>query len=113
MLKKKYRISQKKDFETVYNTGEKIKGTLGMLIGLKNEDLSNCEFGVVVGKKIGKANQRNKLKRRFRYVVKGLLNEGFFENEKFKITYIAFKNPENFKDFKEELLGQFKTLLKK
>ncbi len=113
MFKKIYRISQKKDFDKIYKTGKKVKGEFGMLIGLENTDLSNCEFGIVIGKKIGKANIRNKFKRRIRYVIQGLLNDGLFEKEKYQITYIAFKNPETFSDLKTELLGQFKILLKK
>ncbi len=113
MLKKRYRISQKKDFDKIYKLGKKFKGNYGMLIGLGDEGLFNCEFGIVVGKKIGKANERNKFKRWFRYLVQGLLNEGFFEKEKLKITYVAFKKPENFENFKKELLEQFSTLLKK
>ncbi len=113
MLNKRYRISQKRDFDKIYKEGKKVKGSFGMLIGLEDKGLLNCEFGVVVGKKIGKAHERNKLKRRFRYVVQSLLNENFFEKDKMKITYIAFKNPEDFEDFKTELLEQFNTLLKK
>ncbi len=113
MLKKKYRISEKKDFERIYKLGKKVKGEFGMLIGLEDEGMSNCKFGVVVSKKIGKANQRNKFKRRVRYVIQSFLNEGFFENRNFKITYIAFKLPENFEVLEKELKKQFKELFAK
>jgi len=63
MLEKRYRLSQKKDFDRVYNQGRKEKGEYGMLIGLEEEKLANCKFGLVVSKKIGKAHQRNKFKR--------------------------------------------------
>ena len=113
MLNKRYRISHKKDFDKIYTKGKKVKGSFGMLVGLKDEQLANCEFGIVVGKKRGKANERNKFKRRFRYIVQGLINEGFFENDKVKITYISFKIPDSFLDFKKELLEQFNMLLEK
>jgi ribonuclease P protein component len=113
MLKKRYRISEKKDFERIYSAGQKIKGEYGMLIGLEEEKLANCKFGLVVSKKIGKAHQRNKFKRRVRYVIQKLLNEGFFEKRSFKITYIAFKNPETFESLEKELLEQFKKLFEK
>jgi ribonuclease P protein component len=113
MLKKKYRISQKQDFDRVYNTGKKVKGEFGMLIGLEEKALDNCEFGMVVGKKKGKANERNKFKRWFRNIVQELLSKDFFKDEKLKVTYIAFKKPDTFKDFEKELLEQFKILLKK
>ncbi len=113
MLRKKYRISEKKDFERIYRLGKKVKGQFGMLIGLESKDILNCEFGIVIGKKIGKANERNRFKRRLRYIIQSLLNEGFFETKKFKITYIAFKNPESFKELKKEVLEQFENLFKK
>jgi ribonuclease P protein component len=113
MLKKRYRISEKKDFERIYRTGRKVKGELGMLIGLEDVNIENCKFGVVVSKKTGKAHQRNKLKRRVRYVIQKLLNEGFFEKRSFKITYIAFKNPETYESLEKELLEQFKKLFEK
>ncbi len=84
-----------------------------MLIGLKDESVPNCKFGIVVSKKIGKAHQRNKFKRRVRYVIQKLLNEGFFENRYFKITYIAFKQPETFEVLEKELKKQFKELFAK
>ena len=113
MLNKRYRISEKKDFENVYSLGKKIKGQYGMLIGLEDKDIANCKFGVVVGKKIGKAHQRNKLKRWFRNIVQRLLNEGFFKDNSLKVTYIAFKKPEDFKSFEQELLEQFRKLFEK
>lgn len=113
MLKKKYRISKKSDFEKIYGKGRKVKGEYGMLIGLEEKDLSNCEFGIVVGKKIGKAHERNLFKRRLRFLIQRLLNESFFENRMFKITYIAFKRPPNFKELETEVLEQFKKLFAK
>ena len=113
MLKKSYRISQKKDFDKIYKAGKKVKGEFGMLIGLEKEDLLNCEFGIVIGKKIGKAHTRNKFKRRLRYLMQSLINEKFFEGKQFQITYIAFKNPEHFEALKDEVFLQCKKLLKK
>ena len=113
MLKKKYRISEKKDFERIYSLGKKVKGEFGMLIGLEDEKIANCEFGVVVSKKIGKAHQRNKFKRRVRNIIQNLLNQDFFEDKKLKITYIAFKNPETFEVLDKELREQFRELLEK
>ncbi len=110
MFKKKYRISKKSDFQKIYGSGKKIKGEFGMIIGLEEKSLSNCEFGIVVGKKIGKANERNLFKRRIRFLIQRLLNEGFFENRRFKIIYVAFKKPENFKELEVEILEQFKKL---
>jgi ribonuclease P protein component len=113
MLEKRYRLSPKKDFDRVYNQGNKEKGEFGMLIGLEEKELKNTQFGIVVGKKVGKANRRNKIKRRIRYIIQNLLNEDFFENSKLKIVYIAFKEPEDFESLKKELLEQFRKLLKK
>jgi ribonuclease P protein component len=113
MLKKKYRIFKKGDFEKVYANGKKVKGEFGMIIGFEDGPLHNCEFGIVVGKKIGKAHERNLFKRRIRFLIQRLLNEGFFENKRLQITYVAFKKPENFKDIEVEILEQFKKLFEK
>jgi RNase P protein component len=112
MLKKAYRLLPKADFERVYNSGKKVKGEFGMLIYLEDKNLTNPEFGIVVSKKIGKANKRNKFKRRVRAVIGNLINEGFFTNRKGKITYIAFKEPSEFKPLKTELLKQFNEIFK-
>ncbi len=113
MLKKKYRISSKKDFERIYKQGSRVKGEFGMLIGLEDETLENCEFGIVVSKKVGKAHERNKFKRRVRYIIQRLINENFFNQKNSKITYIAFKNPEDFESLEKELLEQFKKIFGK
>ncbi len=110
MLKKKYRISEKKYFDKIYKLGVKIKGKFGMLVVLQQKDLENCEFGIVIGKKIGKAHERNKFKRRIRNIFQSLLNEGFFEGKSFRIIYIAFEKPSDFVSLQEELLQQFKKI---
>lgn len=113
MLAKKYRISNKKDFERIYSIGQKVKGKYGMVIGLYEEGLENPKFGVVVSKKVGKAHERNKIKRRVRNIIQEALNKGLFVDKGLKITYIAFKTSSGFADLRREVLEQFKKLLEK
>jgi ribonuclease P protein component len=53
MFKRRFRLSDNKEFQFVYKNGYKAKGAFGMLIGLKNSE--NFKLGIVVGKKIGNA----------------------------------------------------------
>lgn len=70
MLKAKYRLSKKKDFDRVFAEGV---ATFGKLLSVRsiNNDLDFNRFGVMVGTKISKlAVRRNQIKRRIKYVLK-------------------------------------------
>ncbi|MEA3449834.1 MAG: ribonuclease P protein component [Patescibacteria group bacterium] len=80
MYSKKYRLSNKKDFDRVWQSRQSAYlKLLGVKITGNNEE--NNRFGVIVSTKISKkAVIRNKIKRRIRAVIKK-------ELEKLKIGY--------------------------
>lgn len=69
MLAKKYRINQNKEYNAIYNNGEKVIGRYIIIYILAN-NLDYNRYGIVTSKKIGNAVIRNKAKRRLRHIVK-------------------------------------------
>lgn len=59
------RLRQKRDFSLLYKKGKRCQGKYFTLIYLSNE-MNFSRIAVVVNKKVGKAVERNKIKRRIR-----------------------------------------------
>ncbi len=110
MLNKKYRLNG--DYDDVFKNGDKIRGKYGMVIGKEDESLENSLFAVVIPKKVGKATQRNRFKRRVRAIIQGLIDEKFFDGIKARILYIAFECPEDYPSLEKESSKQFDKLVK-
>lgn len=70
MLKKNYRLTKHGSFGFVYRKGENKASAAFSLFYVKSTSL---KVGFSVSNKLGKANVRNKLKRRMRAIVKELL----------------------------------------
>jgi len=64
-MKRKYRLRRNSDFQQVRRLGKSYASPLMVLAFLHNE-LDYSRFGFVVSKRLGKAFQRNKIKRRMR-----------------------------------------------
>jgi ribonuclease P protein component len=64
-MKRQYRLRQNVDFQRVRRNGKFHASPLMVLAFLRNE-LDYSRFGFVVSKRLGKAVQRNKIKRRLR-----------------------------------------------
>ncbi len=70
MLKKNQRITDSKDFQTIYRRGRHNSNAFFSLNYLPNY-YGVCRFGIVVNKKVAKkAIERNLLKRRIREILK-------------------------------------------
>jgi len=70
MLPKKYRLTNKKDFEKVFKFG---RGRHAEILGIKfaKNNLGNSRFGFIVSKKVfSKATGRNKIKRQIREIIR-------------------------------------------
>jgi ribonuclease P protein component len=65
MLPKKYRLTRNQDFRRVYRKGRSVAYPLFVLYSRKNGQ-KIFRIGFSVSKKVGKANKRNLVKRRFR-----------------------------------------------
>jgi ribonuclease P protein component len=107
-LSSKERLKKDKEFQAVFREGKKVWINSILLIIYKPNDLNYRRLGIVVSKKIRKANQRNKVKRRVRELFRR--NKDLFP-ENCDIIIIPHPNLLNFKyrDFvgvvKEKLLS--------
>ncbi len=62
-MKKSYRIKKNKDFQIVFKEGKSFANRQFVLYYLKKQDQAHFRVGLSVGKKIGNAVERNKIKR--------------------------------------------------
>jgi len=70
MLPKENRLKKKKDFETIFKSGKLIKGKDILVKYLYNKE-EDSKIGFIVSKKVSKkATERNKIKRRFREIIR-------------------------------------------
>lgn len=73
-MKKTLSLKKTKDFQKVLHKGKWFGGTLISTYILPNQMAYNC-IGLAVGKKVGKANKRNRTKRVIRAAYQGLENK--------------------------------------
>lgn len=106
MLPKQYRLSPK-DFQRVYKNGFKVKGTYGMLIGLKEKDLDTPKMGIVVNTKVGNSVVRHRTTRQIREVSSKLLSK---HTSPILYEYVSFIPVEKTSDLEKELSEQFVQL---
>jgi ribonuclease P protein component len=74
-MRREYRLRTNADFERLRREGRAQFHPLLVISVLRN-DLEHSRFGFVVGRKIGKANKRNRVKRRMREAVRKRMQEG-------------------------------------
>lgn len=72
MLNKKFRISNRKDYNYIYKHGKKIQSRY-IIVFLAANNLEYSRFGIVTSKKVGKAVIRNQAKRKLRAIVQNHL----------------------------------------
>lgn len=65
VMKRQYRLRRNTDFQRVRRVGKFYASPIMVLAFLQNE-LDHSRFGFVVSKRLGKAVQRNRIKRRMR-----------------------------------------------
>ena len=115
MLKSRYRLRDKKEFQKIYKKGTKYRGIHGMLVALKVDSKDyplTPKFGYVVSKKMGNAVQRNLLTRQLKDITIRVLkeNENLFEGYLF--SYIAYEKVNEFSELKTELTKLFDQFIK-
>lgn len=71
-MKKEYRIKREIDFQKVFDEGQNMANRQFVVYTLKKSDQSHYRVGISVGKKIGNAVVRNKVKRRIRASIQHL-----------------------------------------
>ena len=67
-MKKKYIVKEHMDFTNIINKGRYYKSKYFVIYTLSNE-LEHYRFGISVGKKVGNAVVRNKVKRQMRMII--------------------------------------------
>ena len=114
MLHKRYRINSPKDFNLIYKKGRKFRGEFGMLIALPSNDIKTNKIGLIVGKKVGNAVQRNLLTRRLRFLAGKdiILNDDILQIGTHKFSYIAYKQPETFESLERDWNKQISDFIK-
>lgn len=80
MLPKELRIRKSSDFQQIYKKAGKYYSRYFILRYFVNSTNTNPRFALVVTKKVGKANVRNRLRRIYREIIK-------LEAPKLKSTY--------------------------
>lgn len=68
-MKKKYRVKSEKDFQKVYHEGESVANRQLVLYVYPKKNQDYFRVGLSVGKKIGNAVERNRIKRLLRRAV--------------------------------------------
>ncbi len=107
MLSTKNRLRKKKDIEKVLKEGNGFCKDFLVLKAKKNKE-GKSRFGFIVSQKVSKkAVIRNKIKRRFREVVKGMIKK---TNKNIDIILIALPGTEkkNFEEIKLTIEKLFK-----
>lgn len=87
-MKKQFIIKSPEEFNRIINDGKKIKGNIVTLFYYPSND-NKAYFGFAVGKKIGNAVHRNKVKRKIRMIVH---NNQFLFSNKFKYIIMLRKD---------------------
>ncbi|MDY0317856.1 MAG: ribonuclease P protein component [Candidatus Izemoplasmatales bacterium] len=105
-MKKKFRIKKSNEIQQLMSKKNTVGNSYFVLYYQKNHDNINFRFAISVSKKIGKAFERNLMKRRIREVIKDCLIRS--EAEFFIIAKIKAKDL-NFSEIKESV----EDLLKK
>lgn len=77
-MKKSFIIKSPNEFNEIINNGKKIKGEIITLYYYPSDD-NKKYFGFAIGKKIGNAVDRNKVKRKIRMIVQQ--NQFLFSNK--------------------------------
>jgi len=70
MLPKKYRLRKNVDFRKIYRSSKSIADPYLVLYMKKNNNPNNIRLGFSISKKIGKAHERNHLKRQLREIAR-------------------------------------------
>jgi ribonuclease P protein component len=69
-----YRLTARKQFQTVYRQGSRVRSASFSLFALPNE-LGHCRLGITVTRKVGGAVERNKVKRMVREIFRNNVDD--------------------------------------
>ena len=106
-------LSKNEDFKKILS-GKKINNNYSTIFfkKLSNKNNNRLNLSIITKKKLGKAVQRNKIKRRLKNIINNILKSTKI-NLKYSYLIIAKKNvlDSKYSDIKEILLENFKKIL--
>ncbi len=106
-------LSKNEDFKKILS-GKKINNYYSTIFlkKLSNKNNNRLNLSIITKKKLGKAVQRNKIKRRLKNIINNILKSTKI-NLKYSYLIIAKKNvlDSKYSDIKEILLENFKKIL--
>ncbi len=107
-MKKQYIVKHKYDFDRIINSNNVIKSK-SFIVYYENNDLNHDCFGISVGKKLGNAVFRNKMKRKIRSIIDEYIKENNNNNRNYIILLRKNGIYNNYQKLKED----FNTLMSK
>ena len=106
-MKKKYRIKKYSEIDAIFKEKKTKSNSFFSIYHSSNEDKEHFRFALSIGKKFGKAVQRNKIKRQLRMIIHEHRNE--FKNESQFVVVIKPKaNTLLYHDIKHHLIDLLK-----
>ena len=93
------RLKKQKDFDAVFNKGDRIFTHTITLLTLKREEF---KFGISLSKKHGKAHVRNKIKRIIRAIIREVIKDGV--NPYYVVVLPKVRENYNYHDIKKDIL---------
>ncbi|MFP7699352.1 MAG: ribonuclease P protein component [Candidatus Phytoplasma pyri] len=107
-MKKKFIIKKDIDISNILKLKKSIGNSFFVLYYLKNKTQKNFKFALSIGKKYGKAHERNLIKRRLRMII----NE-FHVLIDFKISFVLVIKPKAKNLIFHQIKEEFFLLLKR
>ena len=106
-------LSKNEDFKKILS-GRKINNYYSTIFfkKLSHKNCNSLNLSIITKRKLGKAVQRNKIKRRLKNIINSILNS-FKINLKYSFLIIAKKNvlDSKYSDIKKSILADFKKIL--
>lgn len=99
-MKKQYRVKKSQEIEKILNTGRYAYDTYFTVYKINNPETINFRYAISVGKKLGNAVLRNRIKRQIRAIIDSFdidlnINIDVFIIAKKKVVEIDFLTMEN------------------
>ena len=108
-LPRKFSMNQRAEFARVRERGESRPGRYLVVSVLRSDELDHPRVGYITTKKVGKAHQRNLLRRRFRAIVQDCGDS--IDPQLYIVTIARWRAKEaSYKDLERDWLKQARKL---
>lgn len=115
-MKKAYSLKGRKSYNEVFTKGKKFRGKAVIIFLLKSKieeaynssDIRDIKIGITLSRKLGKAHDRNRIKRRIRAICYELLND-MNTGIKLVVKPGPGSRDMSFEEFKSDLIKVFKN----